>query len=580
MTVGIELSRAPGADSPPGIRSRYDPLALEKRGWTSPSVECAPKLAALAALERLAPSEPIPSVSYVSRGNVLVVAGDDVARAQAAAEALAATLPVTLVGADKAGSSRVKAWNGRVRSLDGYLGEFMATIEGLAGAAAEAPAKFDLVLDFSRPPLFAMRQPPQGYFAAAGLDGLEPILAEIREAVGEFEKPRYFAYRESLCAHSRSRVTGCEACIEICSTRAISADGDHVKVDPHLCMGCGACATVCPSGAMSYQFPRVADRGEQMRKLLGAYAAAGGRGATLVFHDGAEGRALLARAAGEGAGLPASALPLETWHVGSVGLDLLLPAIAFGASRVAVIATPAVDGEYRAALREQMEIGEAILSGLGYEGRHFELVEAGDGAALAAALDAPGASALPEPASFAVSNDKRTSIEFAVEHLARHAPRPVDEIALPGGSPFGEVRVDASRCTMCMACVGACPESALMDGVDTPLLKFLERNCVQCGLCEATCPEDAITLSPRLLLTPAVREARVLNRTEPFHCIRCKKAFGTKQVVEAMLGRLAGHSMFASQGALTRLQMCADCRVVDMMSSTNEVSVLDLGGRG
>jgi ferredoxin len=130
-----------------------------------------------------------------------------------------------------------------------------------------------------------------------------------------------------------------------------------------------------------------------------------------------------------------------------------------------------------------------------------------------------------------------------------------------------------------MACVGSCPESALMDGVDTPLLKFLERNCVQCGLCEATCPEAAITLSPRLLLTPAVREARVINRTEPFLCVRCQKPFGTRQMVEAMLGRLSGHSMFTGEGALVRLRMCADCRVVDMMSSKGEVSVLNLGSK-
>jgi ferredoxin len=176
-----------------------------------------------------------------------------------------------------------------------------------------------------------------------------------------------------------------------------------------------------------------------------------------------------------------------------------------------------------------------------------------------------------------LSNDKRTAIEFAVEHLAKHAPRKVDEIALPAGSPFGEIVVDAGKCTMCMSCVGACPESALMDGVDQPLLKFLERNCVQCGLCEATCPEDAITLSPRLLLTPAVREARILNETQPFHCVSCNKAFGTRQMVDAMLGRLAGHSMFTKPGALRRLQMCSDCRVVDMMSTKDEVSVLTLG---
>jgi ferredoxin len=108
------------------------------------------------------------------------------------------------------------------------------------------------------------------------------------------------------------------------------------------------------------------------------------------------------------------------------------------------------------------------------------------------------------------------------------------------------------------------------------MLRFLERNCVQCGLCEATCPEEAISLRPRLLLTPAVREARVLNEAQPFHCVSCGKAFGTKQMVDAMLGRLAGHSMFADGPSLRRLQMCADCRVVDMMSNKNEVSVLKL----
>jgi ferredoxin len=116
-----------------------------------------------------------------------------------------------------------------------------------------------------------------------------------------------------------------------------------------------------------------------------------------------------------------------------------------------------------------------------------------------------------------------------------------------------------------------------MDGVDQPMLKFLERNCVQCGLCSATCPEGAITLSARLLLTPQAREARVVNRTEPFNCVSCGKPFGTRQLVESMLGRLAGHSMFASEGALQRLRMCGDCRVVDMMSSKSEVSVLKLG---
>ena len=578
MTVGLEASPPAQSAGTPGSGIREDTFTLESWGWSSRPDECVPKIAALASLLNLAPGDAVAAVAYKSQGNVLVIAGDEPARAIRAAGALANTLHVTLVGA-AAESPAVTSWPGRVESLAGYLGEFTAAIAGLEAGAKAKPAKFDLVLDFSRAPLFAMRQPPQGYHhAPAGDAALEAVLAELRESVGEFEKPRYFAYRENICAHSRSEIQGCNACIEICSTQAIAPDGDHVKVDPHLCMGCGACSTVCPSGAMGYQFPRVADRGTQVKQLLSTYRHAGGEAACIVFHNGSDARDLLAEAAAQGAGLPARALPLEAWHVASIGLDLLLPAIAFGASQVVVLSAGSEDAEYVAALREQMAIGQAVLAQLGYAGAHFSVIEAATPAQLAQAFaDLAPASGCAVPAGFLLGNDKRTAIEFAVEHLVKHAPSRVDEIRLPAGAPFGQVLVDKAKCTMCMACVGSCPESALMDGVDQPLLKFLERNCVQCGLCESTCPEGAIALSPRLLLAPAVREARVLNETQPFHCVRCSKPFGTRQMVDAMLGRLAGHSMFAQGDALRRLQMCADCRVVDMMASKSEVSVLKLG---
>jgi ferredoxin len=564
---GTPSLEAPGSDSP------------GSRGWTLHSESCAPKQAALASLDRLEPPAALASVRYVSHGNVLVVAAAESARAAACARELAQALPVTVLASTPVDAGEATPWSGTLRSLEGYLGEFTAELEGLAGAGKASRAKFDLVLDFSVAPVFAMREPPQGYFRAPRLaDGtldevaLAPVLAEIREAVGEFEKPRYFAYRENLCAHERSSIEGCRACIEVCSTGAIAADGDHVKVDPHLCMGCGACSTVCPSGAMGYQFPRVADRGAQMKQLLTVYRAAGGEAPMLLFHDGA-GRERFDERAAEGRGLPARTIPVEAWHVAATGLDLLLPAIAFGANQVVVLLGGHESPEYVAALRAQMDIGGTILEALGYGRGHFRLLAAGDLETLATL---PPAKAVAQPATFLLGNDKRTAIEFAVEHLVRHAPTPVAEIALPAGAPFGAVQVDAGKCTLCMSCAGACPSSALMDGADRPALRFLERNCVQCGLCENTCPEDAITLVPRLLLGAPAREARVLHETTPFHCLSCGKAFGTQQMVTTMLGRLAGHSMFQDGAALKRLQMCADCRVVDLMASKDEASVLRL----
>ena len=165
---------------------------------------------------------------------------------------------------------------------------------------------------------------------------------------------------------------------------------------------------------------------------------------------------------------------------------------------------------------------------------------------------------------------------MALDHLVALAPARPDAIELPAqGSPFGTIAVDKDRCTLCMSCVSACPSSALQDNPQAPQLRFIEKNCVQCGLCAGTCPENAITLQPRLLLTPERREARVLNETRPYGCVRCGKPFGTLKAVEAMLGKLAGHSMFQG-AALERLKMCSDCRVIDIYSSQDESRIHDL----
>ena len=135
--------------------------------------------------------------------------------------------------------------------------------------------------------------------------------------------------------------------------------------------------------------------------------------------------------------------------------------------------------------------------------------------------------------------------------------------------------VDKDRCTLCLSCVSACPASALQDNPQTPQLRFLEKNCVQCGLCQTTCPENAISLQPRLSLTPERAQLRVLNEAQPWACVRCSKPFGTVKAIEAMLGKLAGHAMFQGE-ALERLKMCSDCRVIDLYSAQNESKVTDL----
>jgi ferredoxin len=466
-------------------------------------------------------------------------------------------------------------------------------------------ARFDLVLDLGDAPTLAMHQPPQGYLHVPPNASLTQAVLQLRALVGEFEKPRFFRYEQRLCAHTRNQQVGCSACIDVCSAQAIRSDASlkgktaargrgtaghptaGIVVEPHLCVGCGACGTVCPSGALSYAYPSPADLGRRLRALLRTYAVAGGRDAALLLHSQEEGTALidaLGRAASTGRahGVPARVLPLAVWHSASVGMDVWLTAFAQGANQVWVLTGNTEAPQYLQALTDQMAQAQAIVNGLGYAGTHFRLIAAGDTAALDDALRAPPAQGVAQAASFAIQAEKRNTLELALAHLLANRPQAAavpEAIALPAqGALYGSLRVDAAKCTLCLACVGACPSQALSDNPDQPQLRFTEKSCVQCGLCQTTCPEDAIRLEPRLLLADGGRaraQPRVLHEAQPFHCVRCAKPFGTLRAIETMAAKLAGHAAF--QGAAAeRLRMCSDCRVVDMYSNANELRITDL----
>src|SRR6185295_8382043 len=110
-------------------------------------------------------------------------------------------------------------------------------------------------------------------------------------------------------------------------------DKGHIRVEPQLCMGCGACTTVCPSGALTFQFPQVPDLGARIKTLLRTYADAGGHDACLLLHA-EDGRAAIEQLARRGRGLPARVIPVEVHHIASIGMDVWLGALAWGASQV------------------------------------------------------------------------------------------------------------------------------------------------------------------------------------------------------------------------------------------------------
>jgi len=493
---------------------------------------------ALEARDR-APLEATDLIRYRSAGHILAL-GDEAALEHC--DGLPAEIDI----------ERVPLAGGSV-AIDGYLGAFSVGVSDAHGN--EASYRADAILDLNPQPLLAREMPPPGYYHALPEQLNAELAGELESLAGEFEKPRYFDYDASICAHSANGRTVCSACIDACPAEAIASIGDRIEVDANLCQGGGSCAMVCPSGAIRYRYPNLRDNGKRLRDMLAAYREHGGSEPVVLFH---------AESWAPDAYLDAydNLLPFAVEELGSVGMDLCLSAFAYGAAQVMLLADEAVPASTRDNLRGQLGWLHALLGPLGLGSAHACLLAADE------PLPAVDATLNIEPSVLDMPLLKRNAIYQALDHLASRLQPAVDEVELPAPAPFGEALIDPGKCTLCMACVGACPGRALQDGSnrDVPEVFFVESNCLQCGACVQTCPEDAVTLRPRLLFDREHRNrARSLNSDLPFACISCGKPFASTSVINKMQDKLKGHYMFGSQRALDRLKMCEDCRVADIV---------------
>jgi ferredoxin len=553
----------------------------ETAGWSNDAANAGPKMAALAA----AAAEPAQEFSFVtlkSDGVILVYGCDE--RAIEAAGLLKDHLDVTVMIARPGEISPPRVADfpivkGTIRTAKGHLGAFEITVDDYAaplpssrralafGAGRNgAVSHCDVLLDLSGgPPLFPGADLRDGYLRADPRDPAAVLRAVLRarDLVGDFDKPRYIDFTHHLCAHSRSNIVGCRRCLDLCPTGAIAPAGDHVAIDAAICAGCGQCAAACPTGAAGYAMPPADALMRRLRTLLAVYREAGGQTPVLLFHDEDHGAALIDALARHGDGLPAYVLPVQVNEVTQIGLETVVAAFAYGAAAVRFVlrAKPRHD---IAGLTGTIALAEAILAGLGLGGTRLATIETDDPFVLGDRLREGGLDGgVAPPASFQPDGRKRDVLRLALRELHRVAPSPVDIVALPADAPFGAVEIDVAGCTLCLACVSACPTGALTDDPERPMLRFAEDACVQCGLCKATCPEKVISLVPRIDFHAATAASRVLKAEEPFPCIRCGKPFGVKSMIERVIAKLEGqHWMY--QGSASRLdaiKMCEACRV-------------------
>lgn len=517
------------------------------------------KSVALTAMHRL-PIEATSLVNYQSKGRVVIIGDNQALEIAPRLNEHLHALVILTKGVEEPGVPLIPL-GGRTIDIEGYLGDFKIRLGEEGKPNAETVAA-DLILDMSPEALIDRQLKPPGYlYTDIEETSLQDAIDQLTALTGSFEKPRYFDYNPDICAHGHAGKTACNRCIEACPADAITGLAETIEVNAHLCQGGGVCATVCPSGAIRYAYPSAKDNLERMRKLLSAYKAEGGCDPVVVFFA-------------ESDEIPvdpsqSNYLPFPVEELASVGMEVWLSTLAYGARALLLIDGGAMPGSSSHAMKEQLHFVGEILNAMGYPDETVGLIGSD-------ALETHQTTWMPDikHAGFSGIGGKRQTTYLAIDHLYAEGQKSKPMASLTAGAPFGKAEVDAKACTLCFSCVGACPGKALQTGGEgMPQLLFIEENCIQCGMCTRTCPEDAIWITPQLLFDANARkQKRKLHEEAPFLCTACGKPFATRSVIDNMLSKLHGHYMFQNDRARRRLTMCEDCRVIDIVQDQDAIN--------
>src|SRR5690606_3450864 len=78
------------------------------------------------------------------------------------------------------------------------------------------------------------------------------------------------------------------------------------------------------------------------------------------------------------------------------------------------------------------------------------------------------------PSGFTATAAKRDVVRAAGAGLMNAASLRERILPMPAGAPYGRIAIATEGCTLCLACVSACPTSALGDNPDLPEVRFTE----------------------------------------------------------------------------------------------------------
>ena len=353
----------------------------------------------------------------------------------------------------------------------------------------------------------------------------------------KYRYTNYINYDSSICQYDKRREECCGKCAELCPSVAILKDDEKrqlvfSQVD---CVGCGDCVSVCPSGSLEFTpLPSAS-----FWALLDFY-----KGKKILLVDEKFSLENLEIS------LDKNVLPLVL-NTAQLNETTLLALLQTSGANITLCATRLSKGN---------EDAIALLNDI-FEKKFSKK-------AIFVANEAKNLQTALEKCEFI--DDLRFDLPkipmLKREHFAKRLAHIVgdDDLGVVESGEwvrYGQIKVDESRCTLCLACVGACNVGALVADSKDNSLKFNASLCTTCAYCVKSCAEpDTIALERSgIELNAAYFGFRTLASDELFACVECGKEFATKKAVERVASLMKG-KFTGDEKRLKTLYCCAECK--------------------
>ena len=416
-----------------------------------------------------------------------------------------------------------------IEAITGVIGEFIVVFNN------KTTAKFDQILWFS-----AEEDAIKAGVIDPYREGVAYAWAKVHNnLMNGYEYKKILAYDTDICLYHEKKSDVCGICADICPEEAITKDKEnkHLIINDIKCSGCGGCVSICPAGALDFT---ETGRGAfyKMSKLFMDHIA-------LIIPE-----------------------PVGLDELRDVTLKKgVLPFIIGGRKFLdeAHFITLIQESSHQVILYNN-ELSKGTEDAINIINQIFRSKYKKDGVLVATDKDelkeAISAAEKIDGSFFDIPNELfMTKREIFTKRL-KFIVGEEDLGTIKTGKyvKYAEVKVDQTKCTLCLSCAGGCSVNALYPNKSDNSLRFKPYLCADCGYCKEVCPEDCITIiEGEIQLNPSFFEEKILAKDELFRCIECGKPFAPSKSIKKVAELFI--SIFGEDDPRVKtLYCCPDCK--------------------